>query len=91
MSKHGNQRYVNAEYALPKDLYEKVKRHLAGRLVWFPGECGKNLEVRNEYVRKLRAENQTVSEIADRLGLSARHVWRILARRRAVIGNDGVK
>lgn len=78
-----NRRYVNAKFVLPEDLYLQAKEHLEGRLVWFPKDDDVDREARNEYVRQLREEGLTVAEIADRLRLSMRHVWRILEKSRA--------
>ena len=71
-------RYFNAKFILPDDLYQKIIPHVEGKLVWFPKDREFNLDDRNAYICELRNEGFTAEEIAQRVNLTPRHVWRIL-------------
>lgn len=74
----GQQRYQNARFVLPDELYRQVLPYLSGKLVWFPKDREINLDERNEYIRDLRIEGLSVAKIAHRMNLTPRQVWRIL-------------
>jgi len=71
-------RYFNARFILPDDLYQQVRQHLEGKLVWFPKEREISLDDRNAYICQLRNEGLTAEEIARRVNLKPRQIWRIV-------------
>lgn len=81
--KRNKQRYQNARFVLPDDLYQQVTPYLEGKLVWFPKDREINLDERNGYIRDLRVDGLSVEEIARRVNLTPRQVWRILSTENA--------
>jgi len=79
------QRYVNAAEVLPQDVLEAVVEALDGRstYMWVPARKNVNRRGRNGYVVRLHQEGLSVEQIADRLLISERTVWRILAKEKA--------
>jgi DNA-binding NarL/FixJ family response regulator len=79
------QRYVNAAETLPPDVLEAVVEALDGRssYMWIPARKNVNRRGRDGYVVRLNQEGLSVEQIADRLLISERTVWRILAKDRA--------
>jgi DNA-binding NarL/FixJ family response regulator len=78
-------RYVNATQVLPPDLLEAVVEAVGGRsmCVWVPGRRSINRGKRDQYIASLHASGHTAADIAERVLISERTVWRILARERA--------
>lgn len=78
-------RYLNAVAVLPPDVLQAVTKALGGRaaFLWVPAHKNVNRADRDGYVLRLRDEGLTVSDIAMKLFVSERTVWRILERERA--------
>jgi len=78
-------RYVNASRVLPPDVLEAVVEAVGGRslCVWVPGRRCLSRQRRNQYVVSLHASGHSAADIAERVLISERTVWRILARERA--------
>ena len=78
-------RYVNAVDVLPPEVLEGVLDALSGKstCLWVPARKNVNRKGRNQYVIRLYAEGHSAADIADRLLISERTVWRILAKYRA--------
>lgn len=77
--------YLNAARVLPQELLKQVRDAVGGRgcFLWIPdGKSGQRLE-RNRYIMQLFQEGCSVPEIADRLLISERTVWRVLSQARA--------
>ena len=77
--------YVSAREALPEELLKAVCDAVGGRPVfmWIPGRRNLNKDDRDQRILGLHAQGYTVAAIADRMFLSQRTVWRVLARARA--------
>ena len=69
-------RYQNARFVLPDDLYQQVRQYLEGKLVWFPKEREISLDDRNAYICQLRDDGFTAEEVGRRVNLSPRQIWR---------------
>jgi len=78
-------RYVNAADVLPPEVLEGVLNALNGRsaCLWVPARKNVNRKGRNQYVTRLHAAGHSAADIAERLLISERTVWRILAKERA--------
>jgi hypothetical protein len=78
-------RYVNAADVLPPEVLEGVLDALNGRstCLWVPARKNVNRRGRNEYVVRLYQADHSAADIAERLLISERTVWRILAKARA--------
>ena len=76
--------YVRARDVLPDALLKAVCEALGGRpsFMWVPAVRNLRKKERNDRVLALHAQGFPVATIADRLFLSERTVWRILARAR---------
>jgi Mor family transcriptional regulator len=78
-------RYLKAMQVLPRELVEAVSKAMGGKsaYLWIPsGEVLKR-ESRDSYIQSLADEGYTAVEIADRLFLSERSVWKVLRKMRA--------
>ena len=77
--------YLNAEAILPSDLLDAVSKALGGQpaFLWIAAQRNLNRKRRNQYVLALHADGWDAGKIADRLFLSERTVYRILAKKRA--------
>lgn len=75
------QRYVNAAEMLPEELLTAVRERLGGGgcTLWIPTGRSISRERRNEFVVNLYSEGYSSAEIAERLFISQRTVFRILA------------
>ena len=76
--------YTSARDVLPAELLEAVSEAVGGRAAYMWVPANRNLR-RNERARQvldLRERGYTVSAISDRLFVSERTIWRILARER---------
>lgn len=73
MSRHD---YANGRDVLPSEVLALVQRHYNG-LLWIPPP--EALPDRDEQIHRMRADGVPVPEIAERVGLSERRVWQILA------------
>lgn len=78
-------RTVSAARVLPEELLHQLSEALGGGAccLWVPARKNLNRLGRNSYVIRLHAEGHSAADIADRLFISERTVWRILARERA--------
>ncbi len=76
--------YVSAREVLPEGLLQAVCDAVGGRPVfmWIPGRRNLNKVERDRRVLALHAQGYPVAGIADRMFLSERTVWRVLARAR---------
>jgi len=76
---------MNAADVLPQEVLEGVLDALNGRsaCLWVPARKNVNRKGRNQYVIRLYAEGHSAADIAERLLISERTVWRILAKHRA--------
>ena len=79
------QRYVNGPDALPPDLLDQLVAFCKGRPTYIFVPARRNLDraARDEEVLRLYHQGVRVPEIARRVFLSERMVWRLLARARA--------
>jgi len=84
----GHRNHLNAAELLPEEELRKLSDLLDGRsaYLWVPSRDSLNRRRRGDYIAMLRKKGVAVSEIARRLNLSARHVQRILAKKRAADG-----
>ena len=78
-------RYANATEILPAELLAAVREKLGpGECsLWIPAERKISRERRNEFVVELYAAGHSSAAIAERLFISQRTVFRILAKARA--------
>lgn len=78
-------KYANAADVLPGELLTAVREKLGkgGCFLWVPSEKNTGRERRNRYVVQLYQKGYSAADIADRLFISERTVWRILARARS--------
>jgi DNA-binding NarL/FixJ family response regulator len=81
-------RYTNAAQVLPEELLAAVREKVgrSGCFLWIPAATNVTRARRNEMVVRLQAKGHSVAAIADRLFISQRTVFRILARARAESG-----
>jgi len=82
-------RYTNAAEVLPEELLAAVRERIGrgGCFLWIPAAGNLTRARRNELVAKLYAEGHSTAAIADRLFISQRTVFRILAKARARTAN----
>ena len=80
-------RYVKAADALPRELLHQVSEALGGTeaYLWIPAARNINRCERNRYVLDLRRRGYSVREIAVRLFVNERTIWRVLARLRKAV------
>ena len=76
---------MNAVAVLPPDVLEAVSKALNGRagFLWVPTHKNIRRSDRDRYALRLREEGLLVPDIAKKLFVSERTVWRILAKERA--------
>ena len=76
---------MNAADVLPPDVLESLLDALNGRsaCLWVPARKNVNRKGRNEYVVRLYQAGHSAADIAERLLIAERTVWRILAKDRA--------
>jgi DNA-binding NarL/FixJ family response regulator len=72
---------VNARDVLTPETLEAVVTALDGKsgYMWVPARRNVNRKNRNQYVVRLFGEGHSAADIAGRLFISERTVWRILA------------
>ena len=77
-------RYANAAEELPEELLAAVREKVgkSGCFLWIPAQRKVSRERRNEFVVELYAAGHSSAAIADRLFISQRTVFRILAKAR---------
>ena len=77
--------YFNAAAILPPEVFESVSGALGGKagFLWVPARRNVNREARDSEVLRLFAEGLRIPEIAERVFVSERTIWRILSRARA--------
>ena len=77
--------YVNAADVLPPELLTQVMEVLGNQacIMWVPAAKNANRRNRSAYVVRLYDEGLSATDIAVRLFISERTVWRILAKERA--------
>jgi len=80
----GVKRYIKAADVFPSELLHKLSEALGGKeaYVWIPAARNVNRAERNRYLLDLRLQGYSAREIAVRLFMNERTVWRILARLR---------
>ena len=80
----GVKRYIKAADVFPSELLHKLSEALGGKeaYVWIPAARNVNRAERNRYLLDLRKRGYSVREIAVRLFMNERTVWRVLARLR---------
>lgn len=78
-------RYVNAAETLPADLLDAVFKAVGEKpcYMWVPARQSTNRHERDQYAVQLHEEGYAAADIAVRLFISERTVWRILRRERA--------
>lgn len=78
-------RYVNAAETLSADLLDAVYKAVGEKpcYMWVPARHSKNRLERDQYAVQLHEEGYAAADIAVRLFISERTVWRILAREKA--------
>jgi DNA-binding NarL/FixJ family response regulator len=78
-------RTVSAARALPPDLLRQLSDALGGGAccLWVPARQNLNKAARNRYILQLAEEGYSSLDIAGRLFISQRTVWRVLAKARA--------
>ena len=83
-------RYTNAAEVLPEELLAAVREKVGrgGCFLWIPAAGSLTRARRNELVAKLYAEGHSTAAIADRLFISQRTVFRVLAKARARSANS---
>jgi len=76
---------VSAASVLPPELLTQVSDALGGGAcnLWVPSRKNLNRRSRNRYVVQLHEQGHSAADIAGRLFISERTVWRILARLKA--------
>ncbi len=81
----GHRKYLNAADVLPDDLLDQILDQVDGHSVylWLPSRENIMRRHRNRYIQKLASDGISATEIAKRLCVSERHVWRILKKQRA--------
>ena len=77
-------RYRNALNVLPREVFEAVAQALDGRscYLWVPAVRNANRERRNAYIVALTNQGHSAADIAGRLLISERTVWRVLQKER---------
>jgi len=77
-------RYQNAQRVLPQEVFEIVSDALDGRscYLWVPAIRNANRERRNAYIMTLANQGHSAADIAGRLLISERTVWRVLQKER---------
>lgn len=78
-------RTMSAVDVLPPELLAQVSEALGGGAcsLWVPARKNLSRRHRDAYVVQLHRKGHSASDIADRLFISERTVWRILAKERA--------
>jgi DNA-binding NarL/FixJ family response regulator len=78
-------RTVSAARVLPEELLRQLSDALGGGAccLWVPARKNLNRLGRNPYIVRLHEEGHSAADIADRLFISERTVWRVLAKERA--------
>lgn len=78
-------RTVSAARVLPEELLHQLSDALGGGAccLWVPARKNLNRVGRNRYIVRLHEEGHSAADIAGRLFISERTVWRVLARERA--------
>ncbi len=81
----GHRKHLNAFDVLPDDLLDQILDQVDDEPVylWLPSRENITRRRRNRYIGKLASEGVPATEIAERLVVSERHVWRILKKQRA--------
>ena len=84
-------RYTNATEVLPEELLAAVREKVGrgGCFLWIPAAGNLTRARRNELVVKLQEAGHSTTAIADRLFISQRTVFRILARAKGARPADG--
>jgi len=76
---------VNAAESLPADVLDAIYEAVGEKpcYMWVPARQSINRRERDQYAVQLHEEGYAAADIAVRLFISERTVWRILARERA--------
>ena len=84
-------RYTNAAAVLPEELLAAVREKVGrgGCFLWIPSAGNLTRARRNELVVRLQEAGHSTTAIADRLFISQRTVFRILARAKGARSGDG--
>ena len=76
-------RYANVNDMLPPELVEQVLKHCSGLYLWVPSLRRAKQRHRAEYIVHLRYDQRmAIEEIAEKMNLSGRRVYEILAAHR---------
>ena len=78
-------KHMNADDVLPRELVDQISAALGGRpsYLWIPSRAEIKRGARNRHVLQLYGEGLRVDDIAKRVFLSERTIWRILTKARA--------
>ena len=73
-------RYANAAEVLPRDLFEEIKKHFSGTMLYFPRERGSYQT--QKLIVSLAQSGATTAEIAKIAGVTSRRVNQIISKKR---------
>jgi len=78
-------RYLSAARVLPEELLNQLSDALGGGAccLWVPARKNLNRLGRDRYIVRLQEEGHSAADIAGRLFISERTVWRVLAKEKA--------
>jgi len=74
------EKYANAKDVLPAELFEEVKKHYSGGMLYVPE--GTHHREKRKLVVLLYRQKADVKEIASIVGLSRRRIFQIIAEER---------
>ena len=73
-------RYANAAEVLPRELFEEIKKHFSGTMLYFPRERGSYQN--QKLIVSLAQSGATTAEIAKIAGVTTRRVNQIISKKR---------